>query len=274
MVLGAQLAKTLRAEVGAELVLITQALDGSIGNGLFRVAGVLSPIEPALDRMGVLLSLEAIGSLIAMERGVHELAVAARDLRQLDGDQAAIREAVVSWPGELPFAEGGGPVVVRQWKEITPTIADMLSMSNVIVFIITLIIFALVSLGLLNTVLMSVHERRREFGMLLAMGMGRLRLVTMVMTESVLLAVTGGAVGAALGALAAKRLERSPLDFSGYLPDGLEWAGVTIEPTYPTHLTAEHVWIAFVAMLITSLLATLLPSWRTVRMRPASAMHH
>lgn len=273
VVIGAQLAKTLKAEIGAELVLITQAADGSIGNGLFRVAGVLKPVEGTIDRAGVFLSLEAYQSLMALEGGVHELAALGEDLIKLDGDQAAIQAAVTGWPGVLPDQKESGPVVVRQWTEINPTVAHMLGLSNVYVTIITLIIFTLVALGLANTVLMSIHERTREFGMLLAMGMGRLRLLTMVLLESFFLAVSAGALGALLGILWSLRLETHGLDFSSYLPGGMDFAGVTIELKYNAFLSPAHVWIAVVVMLVTTMLATLVPSLRTVRLRPAAAMH-
>ena len=90
------------------------------------------------------------------------------------------------------------------------------------------LIFALVALGLVNTVLMSIHERRWEFGILLAMGMGRLRVLGMVLTESLLLAVFSAVVGALLGFLWALYLERNGLDFTGLLPDGMDWGGLTI----------------------------------------------
>ncbi|MEE8395417.1 MAG: FtsX-like permease family protein, partial [bacterium] len=228
--------------------------------------------EGLIDRTGVFLSIEAYQSLMALEEGVHELATLGEDLIALDGDQAAMRAAVDGWTGKLPDPDSG-PVVVRQWTEINPTVAHMLGLSDIYVTIITIIIFILVALGLANTVLMSIHERRREFGMLLAMGMGRLRLLAMVLLESFFLSVSAGGLGALLGILWALRLETHGLDFTSQLPGGMEWAGITLELKYDAYLTANHVTIAVAVMLVTTMLATLWPSMRAVRLRPAAAMH-
>ena len=272
VLIGTQVAPALRVGVGAELVLITQAADGSIGNGLFRVAGIMKPIEPMFDRAGVLLSMEAFQSLMFLPDGVHELAVAVADPDRLGEIRAEIASAVTSWRGELTDEESG-PVVVRRWEEINPGLADILRLSQTAMLVITFLIFALAALGLVNTVLMSLHERRREFGLLLAMGMGRFRVLGMVLTESLLLAVFSAVVGAVLGLLWALHLERNGLDFTGLLPDGIDWAGVTIELVYNAHPTTDQVFTSVAVMLLTVMVAALIPSWRTLRLRPAEGMH-
>ena len=126
---------------------------------------------------------------------------------------------------------------------------------------------------MLNTVLMAIHERRREFGMLLAMGMSRARLLAMVLLEAFFLALLAAAVGAALGSGWALWLQRHGLDFSGWLPNGLDWAGVSIDARYEAFLTAAHVWRGAALMLAIVMAAALIPAWRTVRYRPAEVMH-
>ena len=272
VLIGAQVARALRVGVGAELVLITQAADGSIGNGLFRVAGIMKPIDPVFDRAGVLLSMEAFQSLMFLPDGVHELAVAVADPDRLGEIRAEIASAVASWPGELPDGESG-PAVVRRWEEINPGLADVLQLSQAAMLVITFLIFGLVALGLVNTVQMSLHERRQEFGILLAMGMGRFRVLGMVLTESLLLAVFSAVVGAVLGVLGALYLERNGLDFTGMLPDGIDWAGVRVELVYHAHPTPKQVISSVAVMLLTVMVAALVPSWGTLRLRPAEGMH-
>jgi ABC-type lipoprotein release transport system permease subunit len=272
VVIGTQLARALGVEVGDELVLITQAADGSIGNGLFRVGGVLGPVEPAFDRMGVLLSLEAYQSLMFLEEGVHEVAVSAGAAQQFGEAQRALQAAVATWPGELPDGQSG-PVVVRRWDEINPGLSEMIGFSDTYMVIMIFLIFGLVALSMVNTVLMSIHERTREFGILLAMGMGRARLLGMVLLESVFLALLSAVVGGVLGVLWALHLEEDGIDFSYFLPEGFDWAGVTIEPSYGTYLLPGQVVTSVVVMLVTVLLAALIPAWRTVRLKPAEAMH-
>lgn len=272
VIIGNRLKHALQLGLGDELVLITQAADGSIGNGLFRVAGILKPLEPGFDRSGVLMSIEAFQSLMFLPDGVHELAAVAGDPSQVAAAQARIEDAVLRWPGPLPDAESGA-VRVRRWDEINPGLADMLSLNENLMSIVMGIIFGIAGLGMLNTVLMAIHERRREFGMLLAMGMSRARLLAMVLLESFFLALLAAALGAALGSGWALWLQRHGLDFSGWLPNGLDWAGVTIDARYEAFLTAADVWRSAVLMLAIVMAAALIPAWRTVRYRPAEVMH-
>ena len=73
VVIGAQFAKNMKLDIGDELVLVSQAVDGSIGNGLFRVAAILKPLDPHFDRMGVLMSIDAFKDFMYLYDGVHEL---------------------------------------------------------------------------------------------------------------------------------------------------------------------------------------------------------
>ena len=63
------------------------------------------------------------------------------------------------------------------------------------------------------------------------------------------------------------------IDFSSYLPDGIDWAGVIIEPVYRGHLLWKHVWTAEITMVVILLVASLIPTWRTVRLKPAQVLH-
>ena len=92
VIVGAQLAKNMAVGPGDELVLVTQAADGSIGNALYRVAAVLKPMEPNFDRMGVLMSVKAFQDLMYLDNGFHELAVKVNDMSQLETIQAALSD--------------------------------------------------------------------------------------------------------------------------------------------------------------------------------------
>lgn len=271
---GHNLAKNLKLELGSELVLITQALDGSIGHGLFQVRGVMQPLDPAFDRMGVLLSLQAVNELMALTEGVHELAVAAPDNLPLSTLKARLTGAVESWPGNGDLEQSyGGKVQVRTWEEINPQLAGMVSTSAAVMLIGAGIFFSVAALGLVNTMLMALYERRRELGTLLALGMGRTALMAMVMLEAFFLSLVSAVVGSVTGSAMAYYFQVVGWDFSSYLPDGLDYMGVIIDPIYRAHLLPEHIFYSVAVMVALSLLAALYPSWRTIRLKPALVMH-
>lgn len=269
---GAQLAKNMRLTPGDELVLVTQAADGSIGNALFVVTAVLNPMELNFDRMGVVMSLEAYQQLMFLEEGFHELAILLDDLDQLETTQAALQGKLALLEQQTPLDEWGGPVQVRNWKELNPAVSEMLAVSNSMTLIIGLIIVALASLGMLNTMLMAVHERTREFGILMAIGMKKHWLLVMVLLEALCLSLLSAVIGALLGSWLGLRMEDTGIDFSDMMPDGYDWGGIIFEPVMKGWLEPSHVLYASLMMIVVALLASLIPSWRSIRLKPVEAM--
>lgn len=272
VVIGAQLAKNMNVKPGDELVLVTQATDGSIGNALYRVSAILKPLEPNFDRIGVLMSIEAYQQLMYLENGFHELAIKVPDQTQLEAIQKKLNDSLKQLIISQPLDELGGPPIIRNWRQLAPAIADLLEMSKAFVFIIGFIIISLASLGMLNTMLMAVHERTHEFGILLAIGMKRRWLLLMVLVESFFLALVSAVAGSVLGLVINRYFEKYGIDFSESMPDGYDWAGMIFEPVMKGYLLPLDLFYACVMMIIVTMLASLIPSWRTVRLKPAEVM--
>ncbi|MCW8988211.1 MAG: FtsX-like permease family protein, partial [Gammaproteobacteria bacterium] len=264
LVIGAQLAKNMKVNPGDELVLVTQAADGSIGNALYRIAAVLKPLEPNFDRMGVLMSIKAYQQLMYLNEGFHELAIKVNELEQLEDIQAAVMNRMNQLTRAKPLDELGGQPVVRNWRQLSPAVADLLELSKSFVFIIGFIIISLASLGMLNTMLMAVHERTHEFGILLAIGMKRRWLLLMVLFESFFLALVSALVGSLIGLVINDYFEEYGIDFSQSMPDGYDWAGMIFEPIMKGHLLASDLFYACIMMIFITVLASLIPSWRIV----------
>lgn len=272
LVIGAQLAKNMKVEPGDELVLVTQAVDGSIGNALYRISAVLKPLEPNFDRLGVLMSIEAYQQLMYLNDGFHEIAIKVNDMTQLQAIQEKIKSKLKQLAASEPLDELGGDPIVRNWRELSPAVADLLEMSKAFVFIIGFIIISLASLGMLNTMLMAVHERTHEFGILLAIGMKRRWLLLMVLIESFFLALVSAVAGSVIGLIINHYFEKYGIDFSESMPDGYDWAGMVFEPVMKGYLIPIDLFYACVMMIFITMLASLIPSWRTVRLKPAEVM--
>jgi ABC-type lipoprotein release transport system permease subunit len=272
VVVGAQLARNLSLSPGSELVLVGQAADGSIGNALYRVAAVLRPFEPNFDRTGVLMSVEAYQQLMSLEDGFHELAIKLGDPDRLEDVQAALDRAIAALAASQPLDELGGAAVVRNWRQLTPAVADMLALSTSMFLFVGIVVVGLASLGMLNTMLMAVYERTHEFGILLAIGMKRRWLMLMVVFESLFLALVSAAAGALVGVLVGRYFQEHGIDFSASLPDGFDFAGIVFEPVMRGYVEPEQVVYASILMIVAAMLASLVPSWRTARLTPAEAL--
>ncbi len=272
VVIGAQLAKNMKLGPGDELVLVTQSADGSIGNGLYRVAAILKPVEPNFDRMGVLMSIDAYRQLMYLESGFHELSIKLDDIEALPSTQPELEKILLTLQQEQPLDELGGAAVLRNWRELNPAVADMLQLSRTMLLFMGLIIVGLASLGMLNTMLMAVHERTHEFGILLSIGMKRRWLLLMVLLESFFLTLVSAVIGSILGTFVSRYLETHGIDFSASMPDGYDWAGIAFEPVIRGYFEPGQILDATLLTLVVSLLASLIPSWRTIRLKPAEVL--
>ena len=169
--LGKRLARTLRAQVGSELVLLSQAADGSMANDLFTVAGILSSVGASTDQSAVLMLESTFRELMVLPRGTHQV--------------------VVRRPGETPIeaatttARSLAPDLdVKSWRELMPTLATMVDFSRFAVYIVSTIIYLAIGLLLLNAMLMAVFERIREFGVFKAIGASPATVFSLIFLEA------------------------------------------------------------------------------------------
>lgn len=272
VVIGAQLAKNMNIAPGDELVLVTQAADASIGNALYRVAGVLKPVDPGFDRSGVLMSIDSFRELMVLNDGFHELSVKLEDVSHLPAMQAALDTELAALTAQMPLDALGGKALVRNWRQIVPALADLLKMYEGVVWIFGLIVVMLAALGVLNTMLMAIHERTREFGLLRAIGMNKGWLLLMVLIESLFLALVSALAGSIAGLALVKGLLKDGIDLSGNLPDGFDFAGVVIDPVLAMQLTPMQLVYSSLMVVGVTMVAALLPSWRVMRVKPAESM--
>ncbi len=223
-VLGHQLAELLGAEVGDELVVFTQAADGSLGNDVVEVVGRVRTGRGDLDRGGLLMHMEDAQVLLALEERAHEIVLTTPDLDAVEEAAARIAAALPAALGVDAVHRAHGPeaqdgVVLNTWMELAPHAAEMIDFASGAWYVIYAFVFALAGVGIVNTQRMSVLERRREFGVVLAVGMSPPLLSAIIVAETVLLAVTGALLGVMLGTAAiliAGRYGIDPAAFTAY----------------------------------------------------------
>lgn len=296
VMIGSQIAKNLQVKPGDELILVTQAADGSIGNALYRIQGIFKAIEPNFDRTGILMSIQSFKELMYLEDGFHELLIKVDDINQLATEQASLQAFLSKASSSSNFSsspssgssssansdihffqlnaldELGGKIVVRNWKELAPSVSDMLSMSQSVVWLVGFIIVGLAAFGVLNTMLMAVHERTHEFGILMAIGMKPIYVMLMVLIESLFLGFIAAILGSALGVTLCNYFTLNPIDFSSMMPQGFDWGGMIFQPILALHLEPVYVWGSCILLISITLLAALVPSWKTLTLKPAEAL--
>ncbi len=262
ILLGAGLADELEVGVGDTVVAVTQAADGSLGNVLFEVRGLVRTGSTGLDRAGGFVHLDDLRDLLALEGGVHELTIIGSD----DSDEA-IAALVAEVRGVLP-----GQAIARTWAEVEPTMASMFGMQAVTKWLMIGFFYGVAAVGVVNTLLMSVFERTREFGVLRALGLRPRELVALVMLESFVIAVLALGIGGLIGAAGITYLVEVGVDLTVREGESFTTGAVTFDPV----IKGRVVWADLVEPVVGALgfavIAGVWPALRAARLRPVDAL--
>jgi len=275
VVLGSGMATQLRVGPGDELVVFVEAADGSMGNDLLQVVGVVRTHNTAVDRMTAYMHIEDARYLAALEGEVHELAIKTQDLLGAEVTAGLVASALgAETTSDTPEggeeAENGDALLVRPWQEILPSIYQMLTISRSSNWITYLLIYLVSAIGLVNTQRMSALERRREFGVLMAIGMRPRKMFRMILTESFVLGTLGGLIGTAVGLAVTWYHATAGLDLAMFTDQGeFTVMGVAFTGKIYAILTPVAALQPVLVMMFVAFLAGLWPAVKSARLDPA-----
>jgi ABC-type lipoprotein release transport system permease subunit len=264
IVIGTKMAETLGAGVGSEVVLVAPASDGSLGNDLFTVIGLLRTGTPAFDGAYTFMDRTDLQDLLWLDRNrIHEVvatvsdAWAAPEISQVAADHLSSRF--------------GAALSVRPWTVYRAELAEYARLAFAANGVIVGIVFGMAIFGVANTLLMSTFERRREFAVLRALGTEPGHIGRTVVYEGLILGILSLVGGALLTVPVLYRLHEFPIDLSG-ISGGFSMAGAMVRPV----LRAEYTWdgpiVSALALMLTTLVASLFPAFRAVRIPPADVL--
>jgi ABC-type lipoprotein release transport system permease subunit len=258
-VIGRGLAKKLGVVPGDELVFVTQAADGSIGNDLLKVSGIFATGDSGQDNSLVLVGLPWLQRVMVLEGRVHELALAVREPMRAEAAAGDLR----------PLLPAG--LSALDWGQLLPEMREVIASYDVSRMIIVVILYFATGLGILNTFFMSVMERTREFGILMAMGMRPARIRLLVLLETLSMGVLSLILGVFLGLLMSLYMARVGIDLSAAISP-VTYAGGTILPRLGAVLEPVNFVIPALLLLAVCVLAGFLPANRAARLQPVEAI--
>lgn len=258
VVLGFRIAEALDARVGGELVLVTQAADGSIGAGRYRIRGIFRTRMDMLDGTYVLMPLAAAQELYATGDAVTTVVARLPDRGQVGAATARLADAL-----------GSGHEVL-DWPKLLPAVVQSVSFHEVVGYVLLLVLFIVVAVGITNTVLMAVLERTREFGVMMALGTRQAQLTRVVFYEACLLGLAGLVLGAAAGSALVQYYAAAGMDFGRYTRAMETMQGLTAM-VYPLP-RADRAGIVALVVFAISVIAALYPAWRAARLVPVAAI--
>ncbi len=261
ILIGERLSQTLGARLEDKLVLMVQAADGSMGGQLFRVAGIFRSGSPELDRGVVYILRTDAQSLYSLDGRITEAVLLLDSSESVEPARRFLAAHLAS-----------APVEVLPWYVVEPFLEQFIQLDDAFFYIIVAILFFVISVGILNTVMMSVFERVREFGVMMALGTRPRQVVRLVIQEAVVISLAGVVLGSLLGSGATLLVASTGIDLSRYSA-GASAVGITATVIYP-RLTLANLAASNLAVVLVVLLVAFYPAIRASRLRPVEALRH
>ena len=259
VVVGRVLARNLKIGIGDELTLLGSGMDGSFAAAVVKVVGIFESGSSELDRHLLEMPLTAFQQTFSMSDHVHSIVVSANDLRQAQALEKRINTLI----------KNDQDLVVHDWRALNPGLQQAIKADFTSAWFMYGVLIVLVGFSVLNTSLMSVLERTREFGIVLALGLQPGRIGTLILLEALIMGVIGFFGGIAAGASV-----NTYFSITGFSYPGMDEMAARFN--MPSEIFPDLSVLSLVlgptVVLLSTLLAAFYPALRVRRLQPVEAM--
>lgn len=263
IVLGRGLADALGVELGDKVVYMGQAAGQTeMTSRLFRVRGIFKTGGAEIDGVMAMSTLAATQELLGRPDAAHQVALHLVDPTESTAAAVRVQELV-----------GGPERAVLEWPKALPELVAFIRIDKVSGDAMMAVMGLIVAMGVLNTLLMSVLERTREFGVLMSIGMAPSRLGGLVLLESLFLGVFGSLAGVVVGGFLVWLLVLYGIDYSGMMGESMEMEGIVVSTHMYGGWDFERMGMYVLATVAVTVLSGVWPAWHLMRLKPVEALH-
>lgn len=255
VVIGRKLADRLETRLGKRIVIMSQDKNNKIVDRGFRIVGIYDTQLEALETSYVFMGLQTSESLLGIKDEVSEVSLLLHDFKQIDDVVGQLKK-------ENPHLD------IRSWQEIEPLSQIIIELYDDFHLIWDLIVFLAMGFGIVNTLLMAVFERTREFGLFQSLGLKPAFIMGQVWVESVFLLILGLILGNIMGWLSVMATGEG-IDVSAFA-QGMEMANLS--NIIPFVIAQNDLVLANMVVIILGMLTSIYPAWHASRLVPADAI--
>lgn len=257
VIIGKRLADKLKSETGQRIVLTFQDVNNELISGSFNVAGIYQTASGPYDERNVFVRSGDIYELIAGTPVFHEIAIMLHDVNMTDQFASELNNKFNN-------------IAAETWYELSPELRFITDSGGTFTVYVMIVIMLALAFGILNTMLMAIFERMRELGMLMAIGMNKLRVFVMIMLESVILSLAGAAIGMVFAYFTVEYLGRRGIDLT--IAGGDSMIEFGYDPVvYPFIYGSDFLMITLF-VIITAVAAATYPAVKALRLNPAEVV--
>lgn len=259
ILLGHRLAEKIRVNLDDKVVVMTQAVDGTLAGFAYRVKGIFHTGSQQIDELTAYISLASGRELLGMENETHEIAV------RLKG-RNWIEPVVESLSGSLSRED----YEIIRWNEIVPEVDQWTEWAQAVISTILMAVMVVIGVSIMNTILMSTFERTRELGVMLAIGTSPLQIISLILLETLVLQFFGILVGLLGGYLVTFYFGQVGISFHGVEEAfSMSYMSTVIY----TRVEPGHVIQSIATLVLLTSVISLYPAWRAGRMAPVKAIY-
>lgn len=258
-VLGATAARNLGVVLGDDVIFLTQDRFGALAADKFKLIGIISSGEMGIDRGLAIVPLNVLQNMLEM-KGRYTRVVLQIEPENLEAVTALLRASLDHSDYE-----------VLRWYDMYPMMKQWVDLENAFYYIFLGVVLLIIAAGIMNTVLMSMLERVREFGVMMALGCSRRTLAGMVIVESMTLGALGVLLGLLVGLTLVAWFHSAGIDLSAEMDTV---ARFYVDPIVYTEIDSNHLWQTAGSVMAAAIVAAFVPIWRVAKLQPVEAIHH
>lgn len=259
VIIGRKLAEKLDVSIGDKVVGMASTLHGDVGADMFRVVGLFQTVSSEFDGAYVFINLHDAQEMLQLDNNVSEFAIITTDREKAEHIKDRLADSL------------GSNYEVLSYADIMPLMIAQMEVYKESMYIVYVIVGLAMIFGIINTMLMSVFERIREFGVLMAIGMKNAKLFSMIVLEALVLGAVGTLCGLAIGFALYLPLSYSGIDLSMFSESLTAFgSGSVIYPVLSPDTFVQSVLV----IPIVAVMASVYPALKAMRFEPVAAMRH
>lgn len=257
VLVGAVLASEMGIKVGSKVVIRVQDKAGDLTASAMRVRGILDAANPKIDRFRVFTNLRAAQNLLNTPNEVSQIGLFPHEIKRLESTVSEIRK-------KFPKS-----IRISTWREFYPAFALGEKMMDIVNLVLISIAFIAVGLGIFDSVLISMLERIREFGILMAIGTPGGWIQGIILCEGFIIGTLGFIIGSLLGTSLLAYFHYNPIDLSVF---GSGPKAFGLIPKVPTDFKLNYYLYSGAVLLVSLLVSCTVPITILHRLKPIQSL--